>query len=169
MEKVTSETIASNRICTFCCKVVKASAYDSVAKQQHVEKLEQFLTNLERYLEIRTNSLKLFRQELENNNVSACRYIVCANCESVLTEFCDIYHQIKTLELKAQWKVDTLLSIMKQANRVPCRTKILKQILENTDKYENLAITRKRFIKTCKYSGRKICIYSQKQYISLIF
>lgn len=40
--------------------------------------------------------------------------------------FCDIYHEMKYLELKLAWRANTLKNLMKSGRQVPGRYKILK-------------------------------------------
>jgi len=59
----------------------------------------------------------------------------CEGCTLQVNGFCDTYRQFKCLEMKLEWEINKLVSIMKLANRVPSRVaRVIKALqIQPTD------------------------------------
>ncbi len=48
----------------------------------------------------------------------------CENCETIITQFSYLYHEMKCLELQLFWKLESLGKVMNLADEVAVSTKI---------------------------------------------
>lgn len=105
------------KLCTFCYKSVPDDYKNKGNKvNQFCELLRRFVSDY----------------RLKTSNVSMCASLLecCKDCEYLVNEFCEVYHQIKCLELQLYFKLKTLEEVMKMADRVPARLKLVKQFFE---------------------------------------
>lgn len=157
MEKVKANL---EHVCVFCCKLIHERNFSA---QPEIRNLHNFLAQFHRYLGTKRNSFGDILG-LQSPGEKG-RYLVCGNCMPVITSFCDMYHETKCLELKTRWKVETLLSVMKQANRVPSRMELARNAFGECQKledYSKLLIARKRFIKSCMLAKQVHAFYFYK-------
>lgn len=55
----------------------------------------------------------------------------CENCGVIVDSFCEVFRQLKTLQLQLEWKLESVVDIMNLANRVPSRlARVRKALLE---------------------------------------
>lgn len=107
--------------CVFCLKSVQSENTSLIFK---------YLTCLKRFI-----SEKLLEKLLcEIDKETHCKQLVkcCVDCQSLLEAFCEMYSELKHLELQLEWKLTQLIRIMKLASKVPVRVSNLNRTLENT-------------------------------------
>ncbi len=63
------------------------------------------------------NSLVISDELQCDNKLLEC----CTKCKENVVTLCEIFHQLKTRELKLDWKLDRLARAIKHANKVPAR------------------------------------------------
>lgn len=112
-------TNCSIKLCTFCYKSV--SRTENKEREKNKELCTKFYKQLSSFVNT-SLSFKLL-----------CEIVCCTDCELLINEFCEINHKIKCLELQLQWKLDTLTKVMKLADKVPSRVKILQQSFVETE------------------------------------
>lgn len=83
----------------------------------------------------------------------------CVECKNLVVTVCEMYHEIKCLELKMIWRLETFRTVIRSGGRVPSRMKILKETCDKLDKdkdgpvpetFDRIKKFRRELIKKCK-------------------
>jgi len=101
--------------CIFCYRIIDSSEFND--SSGNIKKFVDFLTRLDDGTSKKLLFERVFSKITSISKILEC----CTNCCVIIEEFCDIYHQIKCLELKLNWKLDTLGRKIELANRIPKR------------------------------------------------
>lgn len=139
-------------LCIFCYKSILI--YERPNKSSNT--VEKFTKLLARFVNDKNNVLWTLISLFPSSKLKCCK-----DCENLVDSFCRIYHEIKCLELKLLLKLDTLMNVMKSADKVPSRVNTLKksfqlelnkvEVTTNQDeRLENFQILRKEIINKCK-------------------
>lgn len=75
----------------------------------------------------------VLRSDDPTNEDISCGLGPCPQCSRILEGICEFYHEMKCLELKFLWRLDTLKNVMKAGSRIPARIKVLKEVCEKLD------------------------------------
>jgi len=123
-------------------------------------------------------ALKRFVGESQHVSLLQSSLGYCRDCEYLVSDFCNVYHEMKCLELQLYSKLKILESVMNMADRVPSRVKFAQQYFEQSDllqkqcyqvnekenvdtdrqiKLTNFRRTRTEILKNCK--GMNILTY----------
>lgn len=80
----------------------------------------------------------------------------CSDCFSIMDAYCDIYHEMKVLEMELDRKLDTLSTIMTYAERVPSRISGYRDwcLRERLDMEKSMKF-RRNFQKECMVISRE--------------
>lgn len=162
--------MSGNSVCIYCAR---SYSFDLSYYHSSRNLLHRFLTLVRRHFERNQKTdTKFIHMVLQNENNYNCEdsakhcadnviIAECPECAGLLRSCCDFYHEIKCLELKLLWRLQTFVKIMKLGGRLPTRVAVLKKACENLDEeddlhrdtsnaYEKVERFRKQLIKTCK-------------------
>lgn len=120
-------------VCVFC------SSTFPLLKQDFSKNLHRFLTILERRSGKKVKRLqKIFSifhaslpgtEHLDHSALIAS----CPVCSHIMESCCDYYHEIKCLELKLLWRLQTFSKLMKSGGRVQSRVTVMKNACDELD------------------------------------
>ncbi|ODM87981.1 putative zinc finger protein [Orchesella cincta] len=126
------------RACSFCFKGIPPPP-PSTKGEEEGQVLKQFVTIFSRYV-----GGKCW------NNVDSSAVTPCQECFLLMTTFCKLHHQIKSLELMAEWKIRQLKELVTTASAVQSRTERFERCFKDDDEaLQNVTRFRKLFISSC--------------------
>lgn len=138
IRKTKNSEMSCKLVCIICFKSFIKTGEQCSSNLSHL--LRRFFTVLERYFgrKISQDKLESLLQQVcdEKNDTHAVGLSCCTDCSKVVKSLCDLYHEMKCLELKLLWKFRTLKTVIKSGGRVPARLKILKEVCKNLEKRE---------------------------------
>lgn len=115
------------------------------------------------------------------DRAQATAIATCPECTQFLRSCCDLYHEVKCLELKLLWRLQTFAKIMKLGGRVAPRVSVLKEAcdnltpegsLESTDTsntFRTVRSFRKQLIKICKLYSSSCFVYRVSLGLNILF
>ncbi len=110
----------SPSFCVACFKSITTTT-DAVSKNsEKIQKFNKFLTRL------LGDGWAENKNLLQNNHA----YITCEECNFTLDSFCELYHQIKCLELQLDLKLDKLMGIVKSSDGVTSKLTTVNKVLQ---------------------------------------
>lgn len=112
---------SSINLCAFCYKSTTLPQNQNYKNQRDKCSVEFFCTVLGRFVK---------NEESEKDREFIGLLDGCRDCDNLIGEFCKLYHKIKLLDLQLLLKLENLGNVMKLADRVPSRLKILRQSFE---------------------------------------
>lgn len=102
-----------SKVCIFCCKTFTGIKEQSLCEKRN-ELLAQFFIILQRKFKSRQlseHASMIFQILSEHRDITVLTS--CVDCSKVLESFCAFYEEMKILELKLPWKLQTLSVLMK--------------------------------------------------------
>lgn len=129
-------TKLSNQLCIYCYKPA------AFTEDNELNKTENEHTIHKQFLKFLFRILNLYDSTFSKAQFTNC----CSDCLGILKTFCDLYHQIKCIELKLNWQVDKLLNVIRWADRVPSRLKYF----QTTNNFGSKVKFRKDIKRKCK-------------------
>ncbi len=109
----------SINLCTFCYKSTTSTSPLEVHNKKYSKcSVQKFYKLLGRFVKADESEVDLkYVEGLDD----------CRDCDNLIGKFCKIYNKIKLLELELLWKLDNLTNVMRLADRVPSRVKMVRQ------------------------------------------
>ncbi len=114
---------ASSLFCLFCYRTFD----HSVKTEESSKDVQKFVRFLNRFVKCRDIEQCTFPDNLQAIH-TFLRY--CNSCKKTIDKFCEIYHNLKLLELKLDLKLNRLVDKIDHANKIPTRWLSLNKILE---------------------------------------
>lgn len=123
--------------CLFCYK----STHSFPESADYLQDVKKFVKNLFSFVGGRTSTENagLVEQHINELSFHSDLFNCCAECKLIIDEFCQLYHQLKCLELKLDWKLDNILGIVDLSSGRPNRwTKIRKAMEQEPNMAGNI-------------------------------
>ncbi|CAL8098598.1 unnamed protein product [Orchesella dallaii] len=97
--------------CSFC--------YQNVDEDENVLEKEEANEVLSKFRKLVSRCFAMGRKREEE--FSQVKLESCPDCLTIVTSFCDLYHQLKCLELEVEWRLSRLKKVMSLADGVEFR------------------------------------------------
>ncbi len=115
---------SSTRFCLFFYKGISSGG----KIRDNLHEIKRFLKILSRLLCTETIDNEFPIKTNHANGLLNC----CKECEIIIVSFCELYNQIKCLELKLDAKLDRLVGKVEVSNKIPSRWMNVKKALQLT-------------------------------------
>lgn len=129
-------------VCIYCSNSFCLNTEDTV-RISPKPLLDRFLNVLERHIGRRVRKLDrdmctlledFHRKSLDNSGQVDCLLISsCIQCDNMMESACDMYHELKCLELRLFGKLITFKRLMKYGDSVSERVTLLKETCDKSD------------------------------------